>query len=147
FRRQLAEVRDLERTIGRLSIGSGNARDLLALRQALEQIPALKGVLSSLLIANAGRTTLREESQKLLHSDDSATPAHAVQVPTMLAELAAHLNEQPALVEIIARAVVNEPPLAVKEGGMIREGFDPALDDLRRATREGKDWIAKLQQD
>src|ERR1044072_9516790 len=42
FRRQLTEVRDLERTIGRLSAGSGNGRDLLALRQALELIPALK---------------------------------------------------------------------------------------------------------
>jgi DNA mismatch repair protein MutS len=35
-------VRDLERTLGRLSSGSGNARDLVALRLALEQIPALK---------------------------------------------------------------------------------------------------------
>jgi DNA mismatch repair protein MutS len=42
FRAQLAGVRDLERTLGRLSSGSGNARDLVALRQALEQIPALK---------------------------------------------------------------------------------------------------------
>ena len=42
FRRELAEVRDLERTLGRLSRGSGNGRDLLALRQALEKIPALK---------------------------------------------------------------------------------------------------------
>src|SRR5438093_907241 len=42
----LAEVRDLERTISRLSVGTGNARDLLALRLALEQIPALKQVLN-----------------------------------------------------------------------------------------------------
>jgi len=39
FRAQLTNVRDLERTLGRLSSGSGNARDLAALRQALEQIP------------------------------------------------------------------------------------------------------------
>ncbi len=35
----------------------------------------------------------------------------------------------------------------MKEGGLIRDGFDAGLDELRRATREGKDWIAKLQQD
>jgi DNA mismatch repair protein MutS len=51
------------------------------------------------------------------------------------------------LVELIARAVVDEPPLAVKEGGLIRDGFDAGLDELRRATREGKNWIAQLQQD
>ncbi len=45
FRAQLAQVRDLERTIGRLSSGSGNARDLVALRMALEQIPAIKGTM------------------------------------------------------------------------------------------------------
>src|SRR5207249_3750528 len=42
---------------------------------------------------------------------------------------------------------VDEPPLALKEGGIIRDGFDPNLDDLRRGSRDGKDWIAKLQQD
>src|SRR2546430_4390569 len=37
------------------------------------------------------------------------------------------------------------PPLSVKEGGLIRDGFDANLDELRNASREGKDWIAKLQ--
>jgi DNA mismatch repair protein MutS len=50
-------------------------------------------------------------------------------------------------VELISRAIVDEPPLPVKEGGMIRDGFDPALDELRTAQRGGKDWIAKLQAD
>jgi DNA mismatch repair protein MutS len=49
-------------------------------------------------------------------------------------------------VELISRAIVDEPPLAVKEGGMIREGFDSALDELHGAQRDGKDWIARLQQ-
>src|SRR6185369_4427954 len=48
FRAQLAAVRDLERTLGRLSSGSGNARDLAALRLALEQIPEVKRILSGL---------------------------------------------------------------------------------------------------
>ena len=49
--------------------------------------------------------------------------------------------------ELISRAIVDDPPLAVKEGGMIRDGFDAALDELRTAKRGGKDWIAKLQAD
>lgn len=35
----------------------------------------------------------------------------------------------------------------LKEGGIIREGFDPALDELRTGAREGKDWVARLQQE
>ena len=42
---------------------------------------------------------------------------------------------------------MDEPPLPIKEGGMIRDGFDPNLDELRTAQRGGKDWIAKLQAD
>jgi DNA mismatch repair protein MutS len=136
FRRQLAEVRDLERTISRLSVGSGNGRDLHALRMALEQIPGLKRILQSLPPAEAGNllpTTMQEVGGR----DEI----------TLLEELDAQIAEAPDLIELIARAIVDEPPLALKEGGIIRDGFDAALDELHRAQREGKDWIAKLQQD
>ena len=65
----------------------------------------------------------------------------------LIGELASESAESPDLVELIARAIVDEPPLAVKEGGLIRDGFDPALDELRSAMRDGKNWIAQLQQD
>ncbi|MGB7770207.1 MAG: DNA mismatch repair protein MutS [Verrucomicrobiia bacterium] len=135
FRAQLAQVRDLERTLGRLSSGSGNARDLIALRLALEQIPALKQILSS--VGPGGRPALVK----------AESPDAQQRVPIWLEELNALISESPDLVELIARAIVEDPPLALKEGGMIRDGFDPALDELRTAQRGGKDWIAKLQAD
>src|SRR5581483_10442689 len=61
--------------------------------------------------------------------------------------LEAQMTELPDLVELVGRAILDEPPLALKEGGLIRDGFDSALDELRTASRSGKDWIAKLQQD
>ena len=131
FRTQLASVRDLERTIGRLSSGSGNARDLAALRIALQQIPNLKLTLSSLNGKESPSALIKEDKK----------PAHS-----LIEHLNTQTSELPALVETISRAIVDEPPLAIKEGGMIRDGFDPALDELREAMRGGKDWIAKLQQ-
>ncbi|SFJ50372.1 DNA mismatch repair protein MutS [Thermoflavimicrobium dichotomicum] len=50
------------------------------------------------------------------------------------------------LCELIARAIVDEPPLAVKEGGIIREGYHPELDQLRDIQKNGKSWIAQLEQ-
>jgi len=135
FRAQLTSIRDLERTLGRLSSGSGNARDLAALRQALEQIPAVKRI----LVGVQASACSREDKLKLELQPGAATP--------LLGELESQLTEMPDLVELISRAIVDEPPLAVKEGGMIRDGFDPALDELRNAQRGGKDWIAKLQAD
>jgi DNA mismatch repair protein MutS len=140
FRLDLAAVRDLERTLGRLTIGSGNARDLVALRQALEKIPPLKQLLHPL----AGAPVPKPDTLRELPIGEPPAPAPA---PSLLAELAAQLAEAPDLLELIQRAIVDEPPLALKEGGMIRDGFDPGLDELRQAMRGGKDWIAKLQQD
>ena len=137
FRAQLAEVRDLERTIGRLSLGSGNARDLQALRLGLEQVPKIKAV-----AAEVTRLHLNED-QSLL----TPTATEVTEAPSLLTELFGALVELPHIIELIARAIVDEPPLAVKEGGLMRDGFDPALDELRAAQRSGKDWIAKLQQD
>jgi DNA mismatch repair protein MutS len=143
LRAQLALVRDLERTVGRLSSGTGNARDLIALRLALEQIPGLKSLLEAVGRAFAGAETPPDNLLRV-----GVTTAREDARPTeLLAELRFQLTESPDLVEVISRAIVDEPPLALKEGGLIRDGFDPALDELRAATRSGKDWIAKLQQD
>ncbi|MGA4643260.1 DNA mismatch repair protein MutS [Limisphaera sp. 4302-co] len=135
FRQQLAEVRDLERTLGRLSSGSANARDLLALRLALEQLPALRALLEQ--IATGPR------SNSTLPAFEETSAPRAV----LLQDLAAHLEPFPDLAELIQRAIVDDPPLSVKEGGLIRDGYDPTLDELRRAMREGKDWIARYQAD
>jgi DNA mismatch repair protein MutS len=144
FRAQLAEVKDLERTIGRLSAAAGNARDLVALRLAIQQIPAIRAILAELMTTPNG--TFHEEPGNMFggkdHLNDDA-PA-----PTgLLNELHNEIIEMPDLGELISRAIIDEPPLALKEGGIIRDGFDSALDELRTAMRGGKDWIAKLQQD
>ncbi len=52
---------------------------------------------------------------------------------------------QPELVDLIERAIEDEPPAVLKEGGMIRRGFMPELDDLRAAATEGRQWLADFQ--
>jgi len=133
FRQQLAEVRDLERILGRLSTGNANARDLVALRFALEQMPGLKQLLQSLAQAPPPHAPLPALSE----------PSSPRSV--LLQQLADQIHTFPDLADLIRRAIVDDPPLSVKEGGLIRDGFDPALDELRRAMREGKDWIARYQ--
>jgi len=155
FRLDLAGVRDLERTLGRLAGGSGNGRDLVALRQALEKIPGLKRVLNR--SAQSADATKEPDTLRDLAMDrnESARSADATLLKesarsadaTLIAELSGQLAETPDLLETISRAIVEEPPPALKEGGLIRDGFDAGLDELRRITRGGKDWIAKLQQD
>ena len=144
FRAALREVRDLERTISRLSVGTGNARDLIALRAGLEQVPALKAVLAEVAVDTAPPPPGFRELPIAGLAEAPTPPASPA--PCLLAELNGELGDCPDLVDLIARAIADEPPLAVKEGGLIRDGFDAALDDLRSAARGGKDWIAQLQQ-
>ena len=131
LRAALKGVRDIERAIGRLSQVSGNARDLVALRTSLQQIPELK-----------------RELQKLL--DRLAFGANHVgengRMPSLAQVVQSELHEMPELVANLARAVVDDPPFTLKDGGIFQDGFDADLDELRRASSEGKNWIAELQE-
>jgi DNA mismatch repair protein MutS len=59
-----------------------------------------------------------------------------------------HLHEWEELPEskdLLERAIEDEPPAVLKEGGLIKKGFDPTLDRLRSVSHEGKKWIAELE--
>jgi DNA mismatch repair protein MutS len=146
FRAALREVRDLERTINRLSAGTGNARDLVALRAGLDQVPAVKALLAD-VVAAPGRGAGGEIHELPINEPVELAEVAAPPATGLIKELTAQLAECPDLAALIARAIVDDPPLALKEGGLIRDGFDAALDELRTAQRGGKDWIAKLQRD
>ncbi len=123
LRTLLKEVRDLERTSSRLSQGSGNGRDLQALAVSLEVVPSLKALLEQGVSASS-----RQSAQ------DDFTPW-----------LLSRLHDLTALSSEIQRAIVDEPPMQIKEGGVFREGWLPELDELRSASTLGRQWIADLQ--
>src|SRR5438067_150765 len=131
LRASLKSIRDIERAVGRLSQASGNARDLVALKISLEQIPKLKSDLQRLLDRlSFGATRINENGN----------------IELLAQRLQNDLREMPELAEKLTRAVVDDPPLALKEGGIFRDGYDVDLDALREASREGKDWISQLQE-
>ncbi len=128
IRDSLRSVRDVERTLGRLSQSGGNARDLLALKGSVEQFPEIRSHLASLI-------------------ERSSFGTGATSAPGSLAsELNNALREFPSLVSLLEAAIVEEPPVTVKEGGIFRDGYHESLDEMRKGSRNGKDWIAKLQQ-
>lgn len=63
----------------------------------------------------------------------------------LLCALAEDLRPMPALVGTISGTLVEDPPIGVKEGAMIRDGFLPELDELRQAAARGRDWLAAFQ--
>ncbi|HJB80277.1 DNA mismatch repair protein MutS [uncultured Flavonifractor sp.] len=63
----------------------------------------------------------------------------------LLTALSAALDDLPDLRELIGRAIVDEPPFSVREGGFIREGYDPEVDRLRDILTNGKDLVAAVE--
>ena len=63
----------------------------------------------------------------------------------LLQELYLNLDELTDVYELIEEAIVDEPPLSVKEGGLIKIGYNEEIDHLKKATTEGKTWILKLE--
>lgn len=115
LRDRLGGIRDIERSVSRLSQNSGNARDLANLSSSLVSLPAIREVLAG---------------------GDGA----------LLGRLGENLHPLPELTAMLQVALVDEPPPTIREGGMIRSGFDASLDELRNASTEGKAWIAALQE-
>jgi len=131
IRGDLKSIRDIERAAGRLSQASGNARDLVALKTSLQQLPRLKAELQNLLDRLAfGASRINEQAE----------------VELLAQRLQNEIQEMPELAEKLAKALVDDPPFALKEGGIFRDGYDAGLDQLRQGSRDGKSWISHLQE-
>ena len=111
------QISDIERIISRVSYGNANARDLIALKRSLMQVEAL-------------RETLKNSSAKKI-------------ITVLRALKSSNFSEVVALVE---RAIIEEPPLTVKEGGLIKETFNAELDELRKIKHKGRQWLAEFEE-
>ncbi len=65
---------------------------------------------------------------------------------TMLCEVTNNIDLLDDICSLIQRAIIDNPPFSVREGGIIREGFDEQVDIFRNAMTEGKQWIASMEQ-
>ncbi|MEN8199366.1 MAG: DNA mismatch repair protein MutS [Thermodesulfobacteriota bacterium] len=114
FRDLLAAIYDMERLNSRMVLGSGNGRDMLALKQSLAKLPPIKELLldcDSPLIKNLG-----EELDIL---DD--------------------------LYQLVEQAIHDEAPITLREGRLIKQGYNEELDELLHIQRDGKQLILALE--
>ena len=118
-REALAEVYDLERLLARVATGRCSARDLVHLARSLA-------------------AALRVRSALVADGDAAALPA-------LLASACSGLLGDRVLADEIIRVLVDDPPLAIGEGGLVRSGIDADLDQLRGIKDEASAWLAAYQ--
>jgi DNA mismatch repair protein MutS len=118
----LKGMADLERIIGRISLGTAHARDLVQLKNSIAPLPSL---------------------YKCLAEPDPAGPAP--EENSLMESVRAGWDDLADLQSQIQQTLVDDPPPGLRDGGLIRDGVDPALDELKEISRDGKRWISALE--
>ena len=112
----LGELADVGRIAGRIACNNAGPRDLMALARTLSLLSAI-------------REALEDPS-----------------LPVELAGSCGNLVDEGWIAPLIMKAISDDPPALARNGGVIREGYHPMLDELRSRTTSGKEWIIALQQ-
>ena len=111
----LKEIRDFERLLTRIEVGTANARDLVALRLSLACLPGIRETL-----ADVRAQLLRETTERVMTFDE--------------------------VTELLARAIVDEPGISLREGGIIKDGYDAELDEYRRIAHDSKSMLQEIEE-
>jgi DNA mismatch repair protein MutS len=115
LQRQLSGLADCERITSRIALGTARPRDLVALLQGLQRLPALAETLASGLS------------------------------PSPLTSLRERLQPRGELTALLAGALEEQPPLRLGDGGVIRAGFNPELDRLRGLEADAEGFLRDLE--
>ena len=119
IRSLLSRTSDMERIAARIAYGNAGPRDLLSLAASLA-------------------ITLQV---KIL-----AAESECIESPRSVTEAVSDLHDLPDTSALINKAIADDPPVTARNGGVMKEGYSPELDELRTLLTSGKDWIADLQQ-
>jgi DNA mismatch repair protein MutS len=148
LRRWLDEpLQDIEAIETRLQCVQELVNDSLTreeVRHQLGRLGDLERMTSRIATGVASPRDLAALRQSLQVLPELHAALQPVQTPR-LQHLREAIRGMPDLVGFIARAIVDDPPATLKDGGVIRDGFHAELDAIRRAQREGKQWIAELE--
>lgn len=138
---------DKDAIIARLDAVSALKDDpvtLAELRETINSVRDLERIIARLNIGSANARDMAALSKSLESIPDIKNLLGVFDMP-LLCEVRNRMHELPELVSEINRTISDEPPALISDGGIIREGCNPELDELRSAASEGKNWIAEMQ--
>ena len=118
--------------------------DRAKLREALKRVHDLERLLARVAMETAGPRDLLALQRSLAAVPRIKAVLQPLDAP-LARSLAAELDEAPAVRDAIEATVVESPPVLARDGGVIRDGVDAQLDDLRAISRGGKDRIAAME--
>lgn len=119
---------------------------LTEIRAVLGETRDFERVLTRLANATGNARDLKMLADSLAQIPALRSVLEGVSSP-LLGELRASLSEVPELTGRLTAALADELPITVREGGLIRAGYNAGLDELRQMAQEGHSWVARYQQE
>ncbi len=135
---QLQQIGDLERIVSKVATGRVTPREMVQMKRALQAIATIKSAFTAL-----GGSPVSAASEASTGTALGGSPA---EVPASLRRVGEHLSLCEALRDRIDREIQNDPPQLVAKGGIIRDGVNSELDELRHIAYSGKDYLLQIQE-
>lgn len=114
----LKSVYDMERLISKIVSSSANARELVSLKTSLEKLPKIKNILKNIINTNND---------------------------IYMNELYSEFSTLENIYTLINNSIVDDPPISIKEGGIIKSEYNEQIDEYRNASKDGKKWLMELE--
>ena len=142
---QLQQIGDLERIVSKVATGRVTPREMVQMKRALQAIATIKGAFTAL---GGSPVSAASEASAGTASAASGTAlgGSPAEVPASLRRVGEHLSLCEALRDRIDREIQNDPPQLVAKGGIIRDGVNSELDELRHIAYSGKDYLLQIQE-
>ena len=116
----LKNVYDIERLISKVVNSSANARDLVSLKNSIHKLPEIKNILAE------------------INNNNNCNDKY-------LESLFNRLDTLDDIYTLIESSIYDDPPISTKEGNVIKSGYDGKVDEYRKASKEGKNWLMELE--
>ncbi|HEV2538637.1 MAG TPA: DNA mismatch repair protein MutS [Frateuria sp.] len=130
LREKLRGIGDLERILARVALGSARPRDLSTLRDGLAAAPGICAIVLD-----------REGQKAAIHGR-----TFQIEPDPLLASLVARIGDHADTAALLQRAIVPQPPVIQRDGGVIAEGYDAELDELRRLSTNADQFLVELEE-
>jgi DNA mismatch repair protein MutS len=114
------------------------------IREALTEVKDLERLIARLNAGTGNARDVRALGRSLTALPSLLSHIGNVQSP-LINQQATNISTLPELVELIDRAIVEEPPLTLRDGGVIRAGYHAELDELKEASTKGRNWLVEMQ--
>lgn len=140
----LMDVEEIKKRQAAVRFLYDNSMLLSSLTSHMKKIQDLERLALKIITGSANARDLLSLANSLKILPEIKNSIHNSDSP-FVTELTASIDPMPDVSNFIDKAIVDDPPAGIKDGGLVRGGFNPEIDELRQITRTGKDYIASLE--